>query len=176
MKTTSNALATLAPLLLAAAACDLQLLPEAAEFEGHGDPRMAVVVQADAMPAGDVVAIDLELVDVLLHRPSDDAWVWVAGTAARVELSPGLGSEQSAVPLLADHYDRVLVVIDAPRVAHGGKWHQAGLDQDEFEVEIDLDLEADAQIELRFDLGASLKGNSGKWRFDPHASATIVHE
>jgi hypothetical protein len=164
----------IAALALVATGCDLQLLPEAAKYENTTAPRMAVVVQADAMPQGGVVAVDLELVDVLLHRESDDAWVWVAGDASRVELSLAGSETQSSVPLLADRYDRMLVVVDAPRVALDGSWQRAGLVHDEIELEIDLDLDADAEIELRFDVEASLSGESGQFQFDPRASAHIV--
>lgn len=181
MKTTMNAARSyrnvlLAAFALASVACDIQLLPEAAEYEATTSPRMAVVVQADAMPADGVVAVDLELVDVLLHRESDDQWIWVAGDASRVELSLAGSEPQSSVPCMADHYDRILVVIDAPRVAKGGKWQSATLERDEIEIPIDLDLTDDAEIELRFDVQASLKGKSGQWRFDPRATAHIVAE
>lgn len=159
---------------LVATACDLQLLPETAEYEATTSPRMAVVVQADAMPQGGVVAVDLELVDVLLHRESDDAWVWVAGDASRVELSLGGSEPQSPVPCMADHYDRMLVVVDAPRVAKDGEWQRARLERDEIEMAIDLDLDDDTEIELRFDVEASLSGESGQYRFDPTASAHVI--
>ena len=168
-----NALAV-AAIALASAACDLQLLPEAAEYEANTSPRMSVVVQADAMPDGGVVAVDLELVDVMLHRESDDAWIWVAGDASRVELSLAGSEPQSPVPCMEDHYDRMLVVIDSPRVAKDGKWQHAKLDHDEIEIPIDLDLADDTEIELRFDVQASLSGKSGNWRFDPRATAHIV--
>jgi hypothetical protein len=161
---------------LASAACDIQLLPEAAEYEATTSPRMAVVVQADAMPQGGVVAVDLELVDVLLHRESDDAWVWVAGDASRVELTLAGTEPQSPVPCMADHYDRMLVVIDAPRVAKDGTWERAALELDEIEIPIDLDLSDDTEIELHFDVEASLSGESGQWRFDPRVSALVVAE
>jgi len=180
MTTTMNATRSyrnalgIAAFALASAACDLQLLPETAKYEATSSPRMAVVVQADAMPPGGVVAVDLELVDVLLHRESDDAWVWVAGDASRVELSLAGSETQSSVPLLADHYDRMLVVVDAPRVAKAGSWQRATLERDEIELAIDLDLDDDAEIELRFDVEASLSGESGQYRFDPTASAHVV--
>jgi len=176
MSTNVMRLTALAPLLLGAVACDVQLLPETAMYDGSGTPRLAVVVGVDAMPPGDVAAVDFALVDVLVHRERDDAWLWVAGVDARVELSLAGTSPQAAVPLHADYYDRMLVVIDAPRVAEGGAWHTAALDHDEIEIAIDVDLDADVEIELRFDVAASLSGGRGAWRFSPTVSARVVGE
>lgn len=173
MMTKAMPTATLASLLLLAA-CDLQVLPQSAHYHGTASPRIAVVIQADAMPGDGVVAVDLELVDVLVHRESDDAWVWVAGDASRVELSLGAAGAQASVPLLADHYDRMLVVVDAPRVAQAGTWQTATLGADEFELPIDLELDSDAELALRFDVGASLSGAHGSWHFEPRASAEIT--
>lgn len=175
MTTKAKPLATLASLLLLAA-CDLQLLPESAQYQGDGTPRLAVVVEAAAMPTNGVVAVDLELVDVLVHRESDDAWVWLAGGTGRVELSLDGSSQQTSVPLLPDHYDRLLVVVDAPRVAVDGAWQSAALATDEIEFAIDLDLDADAEVEVSFDVDASLTGGRGDWRFDPRATVHVVGE
>jgi hypothetical protein len=157
--------------------CDIALLPETASYDGAGSPRMAVLVAADAMPLGNVDAVDLELVDVLLHRESDDTWVWIGGDASRVELSPLQMDRAESVPLHADHYDRVLMVIDAPRVASGGVWHTAQLENDEIEIAVDLDLDADTRIELHFDVAASLSGETpAQWSFSPQVSARLVAE
>ncbi len=174
MMTKVKSLAILAPLVLSAMGCDLQLLPEAATYDGHGTPRMAVVVEAEAMPQGGVVAVDLELVDVLIHRERDDAWIWIAGDASRVELSLAGTAPQSSVPLLADHYDRLLVVVDAPRVAMDGSWQRAALTNDEIEIDIDLELDGDTRVELCFDVAASLSAASGQWHFDPRATVRLA--
>lgn len=166
---------TLATLVLASA-CDIALLPETASYDGEATPRMEVVFAGDAMPTEMVEAVDLEIVDVMLHRESDDAWVWIAGDGARVELSPE-SAPGAFVPCLADHYDRMLVVVDAPRVAANGKWHKIKLDNDELELAVDIDLAADTTVELHFDVGASLHGKSANdWRFDPQLRAEIVGE
>jgi hypothetical protein len=167
---------TLATLLLGSG-CDIALLPETASYDGDGTPRMAVVIAADAMPQGNVEAVDLELVDVLLHRESDDTWVWIGGDASRVELTPSAMDRAESVPLLADHYDRVLMVIDAPRVASGGVWHAVDLADDELELAVDLDLGADTRIELHFDVAASLSGDApAAWSFSPQVHAELVAE
>jgi uncharacterized protein DUF4382 len=159
--------------LVLASACDIALLPETASYEGDATPRTAVVVAADAMPAGDVEAVDLELVDVMLHRESDDTWVWIGGDA-QIELSPVEAAAGDSVPLLADYYDRVRVVVDAPRVAAKGKWHNVKLDREEIEIPIELDLDADVSIALHFDVAKSLHGKSAKdWAFDPTVRAEI---
>ncbi len=155
--------------------CDVQLMPETASYSGAVTPRLEVVLQASTMPGGDVAAVDVELVDVLLHRDRDDAWVWVAGDADRVELSAVQPAAQPAVPLLADHYDRVLVVVDAPRVASKGHWHSAELAHDEIEIAIDLDLDADTRIELSFDVSKAVSEHGNKWRFEPEAKAHVKH-
>jgi hypothetical protein len=180
MTTTANlgtkwGAAALVAATLAAIGCDVQLMPEAASYDGVVTPRLEVVVQAAAMPAQDVAAVDLELVEVSLHRESDDAWVWIAGDAENVELSLGGIDAQAVVPLLADHYDRVRIVLDTPRVASHGKWKRAELVVDELELELDLDLDADTRLELRFDVAESLSGNASGWRFEPRAWAHAGH-
>ena len=165
---------TLATLVLASA-CDIALLPETASYDGEATPRMDVVIAGDAMPTEMVEEVDLELVEVMLHRASDDTWVWIAGDGQRFALSDE--SAPTSVPCLADHYDRMLVVVDEPRVAQGGKWHKIKLDHDELEIPVDIELDADTRVELRFDVGASLHGKSAKeWRFDPQLRAEIVAE
>jgi hypothetical protein len=161
--------------LVFALACDLALLPEAAQYEGTATPRLTLRVAGDAMPDPQVQAVDLELVDVLVHRESDDAWVWIGGGADRIELDATLVEPNLPVPLPADRYDAVLVVVDRPRVAHGGAWHNAVLGADEIEMPLDLDLVGDAGLELHFDLGKSLaRSNADKWTFDPAAHAAIA--
>lgn len=162
-------------MVVASSGCDVQLMPEAASYDGEITPRLEVVVQAAAMPGQDVAAVDLELVEVLLHRESDDAWVWIAGDAQNVELSLDGVEAQAVVPLLADHYDRVRVVLDTPRVASHGHWKRAELIADELELPLDLDLDADTRLELRFDVADSLSGNANGWRFEPRASAHAGH-
>ena len=170
------AISVLATLVLTSA-CDIALLPETASYDGATTPRMALVVAADAMPAGDVEAVDLQLVDVMLHRESDDTWVWIGGDAQRVELSAIATASGSPVPCLEDHYDRVLVVVDDPRVAAHGKWHKVKLATDELELPVDIDLTADTSIELHFDVAKSLHGKSAnEWSFDPALRAEIVQE
>lgn len=164
----------LAPLALLVA-CDVALLPEAASYEGTSAPKLSLRVAADAMPGADVQAVDVELVDVMVHRASDDAWVWIGGGVERVELGLELVDANRPVPLPADVYDGVIVVVDAPRVAHGGKWHSAALAHDEIELEVEIDLDADQALELHFDLGRSLAGSKGdQWTFDPSARAAVA--
>jgi len=164
----------LAPVALLVA-CDVALLPEAASYDGTSTPRLSLHVSAEAMPAPDVQAVDVELVDVLVHRERDDAWVWIGGSGDRVELALEPALANRPVPLPADLYDRVLVVVDAPRVAHGGKWHSAALAHDEIELPVEIDLDADRALALHFDLGRSLAGsNADRWRFDPSARADLA--
>ncbi|HET6585960.1 MAG TPA: hypothetical protein VFG69_21030, partial [Nannocystaceae bacterium] len=73
--------------LVLALGCDVELLPEAATYEGTPAPRVSLRVGGDAMAETemDVQAVDVEIVDVLVHRVSDDAWVWIGGVD-RIEL------------------------------------------------------------------------------------------
>ena len=155
--------------------CDVALLPEAATYEGTASPRLALRVAGDAMTDKKVQAVDVELVDVLVHRESDDAWVWIGGGTERVELGLALVETNLPVPLPADHYDAVRVVVDSPRVAHGGAWHNAELSADEIEMPLELDLDGDHALELHFDLRTSLAGSkAGKWKFAPSARAAVA--
>lgn len=161
--------------LVSALGCDVALLPEAATYEGTASPRLSLRVAGDPMTDASVQAVELELVDVLVHRESDDAWVWIGGDAERIELGTALVDTNLPVPLPADRYDAVRVIVDRPRVAHGGKWHNASLGADELELALDLDLDADHALELHFDLGKSLAGSkNGKWAFEPSARTAIT--
>lgn len=168
--------ARLAALTLAVlTGCDVAMLPETATYDGAATPRMSVVVEVDAMPPGGVQAVDFELVDVYLHRQSDDTWVWVAGGIDKVQLDPDTHVQSEPVPMLADVYDGVRVVIDSPRVASAGTWHRADLVSDTLELVIDTDVEDDATLELRFDLSASLSGSEGgAWAFAPKAEVAMA--
>lgn len=154
--------------------CDVALLPESASYEGTATPRMSVVVEVEAMPESTVQAVDFELVDVYLHRQSDDTWVWVAGGIDRIQLDLETHVESEPVPMLADVYDSVRVVIASPRVASKGKWHRAALVSDTLELAIDTDVDDDATLELRFDLSKSLAGSrKDRWAFAPQAKVAM---
>lgn len=173
MKTSTTRRLALASLVLALG-CDIALLPEPADYEGTSTPRVTLRVAGDSMTDMDVQAVDLQLVDVFLHRESDDAWVWV-GSIERVELAPTLADTSPPVPLPADAYDAVRVVIDDPRVAKNGKWHDAQLGADAFELPLELDLDADHALELHFDLAQSLaKSKADKWTFEPAVRAKVA--
>lgn len=161
-------------LTLAATACDLALLPEAGTYEGEGTPRLEVVIRADRMPDSQIAAVDLQIVDVMVHRVEDDTWVWLGGTTEPVELSLTDALAQGAVPLHAGHYDRVSLVVDEPRVASGGVWHAVALANDEIELDLDLSLVQDARLEIVFDVDASLVEVSGAWRFDPQVEVDTM--
>jgi hypothetical protein len=159
--------------LVLALGCDIALLPEPADYEGTTTPRVTLRVAGDSMTDMGVQAVDLELVDVFLHRESDDQWVWV-GSIERVELAPTLADTSLPVPLPADYYDAVRVVIDDPRVAEGGAWHDAHLGADAFELPLELDLDGDHALELHFDLAQSLAGSQvDAWTFEPAVRAEV---
>lgn len=172
--TTKLITAGLLGLSLATAACDLQLLPESGSYDGEGTPRLEVLVRADRMPDSQIAAVDLEIVDVMVHRVEDDTWVWLGGTSERVQLSLTETEAQGGVPLHAGHYDRVSIVVDSPRVATGGVWHAVSLANDELEMELDLDLTGDARLEIVFDVDASLTDAAGAWRFDPQVEVDTI--
>jgi hypothetical protein len=155
--------------------CDVALLPEAASYEGMVAPRLSLSIVADATNV-DVQAVDLELVDVQIHRASDEEWVWIGGGEDRIQIETTAALVNHPVPLPVDVYDAVRVVVDEPRVAHGGSWHACELPHDEVELPVELELDGDTAIELRFDLAQSLAGSKGgKWRFDPSAHAAVAH-
>ena len=155
--------------------CDVALLPEAATYEGTAAPRLSLSIVADAMDS-DVQAVDLELVDVQVHRVSDDAWVWIGGGEDRIQIETTATLVNHPVPLPVDEYDAVRIVVDEPRVAHGGSWHACELPHDEIELPIELELDGDTAIELSFDLTESLAGSkNGKWSFEPSAHASLEH-
>jgi hypothetical protein len=120
------------------------------------------------MPDSEIAAVDLEIADLMVHRVEDDTWVWIGGADERVALSFTQTEAQAQVPLHRGTYDRVSIVVDAPRIATDGSWHAIALGSDELELAIDLELRDDARLEVVFDVDASLVLADGAWRFDPH--------
>lgn len=162
-------------LLLLSAACDLAI-PELARYDAEASSTIDVVIHASAMPAEGIQAVELELLNVLLHRADDDVWIIVGPESLKIEL----GETQSevlieGVPLDRASYDLVSVELGRVRVATDGSWTVAELATDALELPIALGGADAVVMELGFDLAASLSGDAEHgWLFDPAVHLDVV--
>lgn len=165
--------ASLLSTLLAPAGCDLALLPETADYVGTRPADVMLQVDATAMPSqGNVDKVEIELVEILVHRSTDDAWVLLG--ADEVELvGPHAAVALREVPLSAEHYDAVALGIDRVRVHTSQGWQDAELVTDTVQLDATLSVTGDTTLELHFDLDASVTLVGEQWYFDPVAAAEL---
>jgi hypothetical protein len=171
-----NRLLPVAALLLATA-CDLSIRPATADGMGVRAARIAVLLGSElGTPPEDVTAVEVEIFDLRVHRPSDDAWIMLTPDVVRVDvLAPQEGTlTHEGIPLRPDLYDEVQLVIGGVRVGHDDTWTAAELVEDELGLAVDWPIDGHATLEVRFDLGAALQGSAPSgWRFTPALSATL---
>lgn len=170
-------IATSAGLLFSLTGCEIATLPEFARYDGHATTSIDVEIHAIAMPAEGVEAVEIEIRNVLLHRAEDDVWIIVGPESLTIELS-SRASELviEGVPIDQARYDLVSVEIERVRVDTQGAWQTAKLAVEVFELDIDLGDASAVQMELGFDLEASLTGTeAGGWTFDPAVTLEVLH-
>lgn len=162
--------------LLLTTACDLTLQPETAEGAGVRAARLSVLLgsEIDGLPS-ELTAVQIEVFDLRVHRPSDDAWIMLAPEVVRVDITGDPDTfTHDGIPLRPDWYDEVQLVIGSVRVADGETWTPVELVEDELAAIVDWPLRNDAILEVRFDLATALRGSTAAgWRFTPTASAHL---
>lgn len=155
--------------------CDLALLPETADWVGRPTAVAEVAIGAmDPSPPAGVDAVEIEVVDVRLHRPNDDAWLLLGSETAVVDLvQPAMNVAFPEVPLGLEHYDALAVVIGDVRVSGAGGDAEVVVVENALEIDGLWSIEHDVRIELRFDVAGSLWRADGQWHFAPAADVGV---
>jgi hypothetical protein len=173
-----NRILPLAGLLLLASACDLAIRPATADGLGVRAARLAIVLGSElGEPPDAVTAVEVEVFDLRVHRPSDDAWIMLTPDVVRVDIVAQDDTlTHDGIPLRPDLYDEVQLVIGGVRIAHGDTWTDAELLEDELALTVDWPVSGHATLEVRFDLAKALQGSAHTgWTFTPALSATLNH-
>ncbi|GEM_PF-5172208 len=166
------------PLVLGlTSACDFaELLPETADGAGttgaRVDVQLASVGTEDLDP--EVQAVAIEVVDVLIHRSSDDTWLILNSDQIEFNLTDLPRSANfNTVPLAVGEYDSVQVTIDNGRVASDGKWRRANLPTHELTFEDAIYLDQGTRLRIEFDLEDGLVGAGAVgWTLTPQLRVT----
>ncbi len=157
--------------------CDLALFPEQAQYTGADSARASVDLSAKTMTdRDDVQSVVVEVSDIVLHRPADDAWVMLGPEAVEVDLfaSPRTPAIDG-IPLRAVEYDAIAFVLTGVRIGSDGRSFEAAMADGEVELTGDFSLDGDAIVQLRFDLDASIVGDAESGlAFDPVVEARLV--
>ena len=162
---------------LAVLGCDLALFPEQAEFTGADSARASVNLSGLAMSdRDDVQSVVVEVSDLVLHRPADDAWVMLGPDAVEVDLvatprAPAI----DGIPVRTFDYDAIAFGLTAVRIGSDGRSFDAALPQAEVELAGDFPVDGDVIVQLRFDLDASIVGDvTSGFAFDPVVEARLA--
>lgn len=158
-------------------ACDpSSILPKTADEAGMSSARVAVAMGVDGiagLPA-ELAELELEVVDVLLHRESDDAWVLLANESTTLGLLDGPGAVQlTGIPIGTGVYDEVAVVFGDVRARDGLGWHDVEIKKDEYRLKFRNQIEVDARVDLTLEVGSAVKGGAGAWKMTPGISIEI---
>jgi hypothetical protein len=161
--------------------CDVDaLVPRTADEAGRMSARVAVSLGAvglEELVDDGVQAVELQVVDVELHRASDDAWLVLASEPTTLLAADAMDAVAlTGLPLGTGEYDAVRVTLAAGRVAAGGFWSDARLDALEVVVPAPLVISGDSELLLDLDLERSLGIDpaSGLWRIDAAFDVTVV--
>ena len=151
--------------------CDVaDLMPTTAAEAGKASARVAVVMQAfhaDTMES-QVEAFEMTVVDVLLHRVEDDAWIIANDGVGQLRADDADGSLAfTGLPIGLGNYDRVLVALDGARVSVQGEWIEVALTDTELEVPHHWIVNDETQLDLGLDLQQALAGSDGRWVLTP---------
>jgi hypothetical protein len=166
----------LASLMLLTACDEVALLPDTAQDAGVDPAYLSVVLSSDTEGvSADIAAVEVEVVEVLVHRPADDRWILVSPEPVAVDVMQAHGTfTYEGIPLMPGMYDAVHIVLGSVRVAHGGYWHPAEVTDDEIVQWFEWELDHDATLEVSFDLAAALGGSPDDgWTFEPAVQATL---
>ncbi len=156
---------------LFAPACDVTDLMPATAADG-GKPSARVTVSLGVAGLSDlpdaVTDMDVEVVDVLLHRAEDDVWLLVSNEPASLALADSMGDVRlTGIPVGTGAYDRVLVALGDVTVADATGWSPVHLPQAEIEVELDANLLVDSELAIQLEVNNALHGNNGHWTLTP---------
>ena len=171
---------TLALIVLSTSACGLldNVIPETAG-DSAGD---SVVVAPNLSSSGTrslpatITGVRVEVLDVLLHDPTRDAWYILNDHVSVWDLlDPGEEDGSfSGVPVLAGTYDQIEVVLGGAEVRENGSWHGVPLKTDSSIYFGEIVVEEDIALTVNFDLTDALIGDAAAgYVFAPKIDVTV---
>jgi hypothetical protein len=178
---TRFSLFSLAAGLLMSAGCELQeFLPTTADQAGQPSAQVAVAIQVDPKASldADLEALEVEVVDVLIHQVEADAWAILNNESVTMDLvhPSDQGIKFTAIPVPMGTYDKIRVVLGDAEIASQGSRHSADIADTEVDLPLVLDLEEDTVLTLAFDRSDPLEGADWKdWTFKPKFRVSWQH-
>jgi hypothetical protein len=164
---------------LATLGCDLALFPEQAHYTGADSARASVDLSALAMSdRDDIESVVVEVSDLVLHRPSDDAWVVLGPEAIQVDLVASPRSPAvDGIPVRHFEYDTIAFGLGPVHIGADGESFDARSIETEVELTGDFRVDGDVIVQLRFDLDASIVGDADSgFAFYPVVEAELLGE
>ena len=154
-----------------ATGCDMNFVPDLADSAGGESVLLTVTLGSNAATdlASDVEAVEVRVVDVLVHRADSDEWLILNEKVATVALGHEASEHEfTDVPLPVGTYDRVFVAMEQARVGSADGWQRAELVQTEVEIPASLLIGFDGKLEINFDLDGSVSGSyEAGWKMNP---------
>lgn len=173
--------AALALSLLPMVACDVAFIPDLADQAVRETATVEVTLGASNVESVDpaIEKLEVEIVDVLLHRSSDDVWIIVNANEVEIDLvdmAPTLGF--TGIPISQGQYDGVMLIFDQARVMRNGEWHEVTMTEPDVQLTELVDVTATgATFDLEFDLHRALDGGPiGGWTLDPNVTITVPED
>ena len=138
--------------LAALAGCDIATVP-ATTHDGLGRPGVLARAQLEVLglpPGLDAMVVDVG--SLAIRRTRDQVWLPLSIGSTEVVMTPDapLG-ELSLIPLGADTYDRIELVVEGVHVVRQGELHPADLDRDDATLAVQWRLDRDVAMVLAFD-------------------------
>ena len=163
-----SAIAALALSSLSSACSYDAFIPETADGAGDEAVRVGLTLSTTGSLQGDVDAVSVEVVDILLHNIENDSWIIMSESTTDVELSHRSAEQDlQSIPVAVGEYDRALILFDHARVASANDWNNAELAIDSIEVNWSMDVAEDRRIRVEFDLSSGLVGGPSAWQLTP---------
>lgn len=156
-RTAPSSLAVLALCALPLAGCDIEFMPTLAEDVGKPGVLATVDVDVDGMPPA-LDAMEVEVVSIALRRARDEVWLPMLASPETVTLLPDEPlAELTAIPMGADTYDRIEIIVEGVRVSHTDEWHDVDLDDDAAIVAVQWALDRDVNVVFELDFRADVE-------------------
>ena len=150
-------------------ACDLAFIPTLAEDVGKPAVMASVDVDVTGMPPA-LEAMEVEVVSIAIRRERDQVWLPMLASDETVTLVPDAPlAGLTAIPMGADTYDRIEIIVEEVRVAHSGQWHAVELDDDAaiLAVQWALDRDVNVVFELDFREDVTMSAQEASMTFAP---------
>ena len=171
---------TVLPILFACSnACSMEDIIPKTGFEAG---ERSALVSVDFVPlsindlSGSFDNFRLSIIDVLIHRPTDDAWLILNDSEATYSISESEKHQikWSAIPIAVGDYDAIQIVFEDAYIHAQDRWQPAELLRSEWTHEQTISIDENVTLEIGIDATNSIDGNSiDGWQIDPRMSLDI---